>query len=252
MTRRVRWFSAGAASAIATAIDIAHHGVDAGPVVYIDTGSEHPDNPRFLAAVCDWLGCDLLTLRSEQYASVDDVIEQRRYLNGPAGALCTVELKKKVREKWERPDDVHVFGYTADPSDAARAARFTEQNPGVTIATPLVDAGLTKSDVLGMIRRTGIELPAMYQLGYGNNNCLGCVKGGKGYWAAIRADFPDVFARRSGQERELGASCINGTPLDDLPADYPPDRRADVACSLNCAVVETELPPPTRTTEAQP
>lgn len=239
--RRLRWFSAGAASAIACAIDIAEHGIDAGPVAYIDTGSEHADNPRFLTAICDWLGAELVTLRSDRYTSVDDVIESRRYLNGPAGALCTVELKKKVREAFEQPDDVHIFGYTADRSDAARAERFTANNPGVDAVYPLIDAGLTKADVLQMVRRQGIELPAMYQLGYANNNCIGCVKGGKGYWSAIRADFPDVFARRSAQEQELGASCINGTPLADLPADYPPDRHDLTACSLNCVTVEGAL-----------
>ena len=239
--RRVRWFSAGAASAIATALDVSRHGTDAGPVVYIDTGSEHYDNPRFLNAVCDWIGVELTVLRSEKYESVDDVIEKRRYLNGPAGALCTVELKKRVREGWQRPDDVHVFGYTADPRDAARAERFREQNPGVEIAAPLIDAGLTKSDVLGMVRKTGIELPAMYQLGYACNNCVGCVKGGKGYWAAVRVDFPEVFERRARQERELGASCVNGTFLDELDPEYPPDRHEAVACSLNCTVAEQEL-----------
>ena len=240
--RRVRWFSAGAASAIACARDITEYGKDAGPVVYIDTGSEHPDNPRFLNAVCDWLGVELTVLRSEKYRDVDDVIQQRRYLNGPAGALCTVELKKRVRERWQRPDDVHVFGYTADKKDADRADRFREQNPGVEIATPLIDAGLEKSDVLQMVRGRGIELPATYQLGYANNNCIGCVKGGKGYWSAIRHDFPETFAKRAAQERELGASCINGMFLDELPDDYPPDRHDLTACSLNCAVAEAELP----------
>ena len=237
----MRWFSAGAASAIATRLDVKRPGLDAGPVVYIDTGSEHSDNPRFLRQWCELVGVDLLTLRSEKYASVDDVIEKRRYLNGPAGALCTVELKKKVREAWQQPDDLHVFGYTADKRDADRFDRFLVNNPGVAAEAPLIEADLKKSDVLNMVRTTGIELPAMYQLGYACNNCIGCVKGGKGYWAAIREDFPDVFARRAGQERDLGASCINGTFLDELPADQEPDRREDVACSLNCAVAEALL-----------
>ena len=52
-----------------------------------------------------------------------------------------------------------------------------------------------------------------------NNNCLGCVKGGMGYWNKIRRDFPDVFARRAKQEREIGHSCINGVFLDELDPD---------------------------------
>lgn len=56
----------------------------------------------------------------------------------------------------------------------------------------------------------------MYDLGYPNNNCVGCVKGGMGYWNKIRVDFPEVFERRARQEREIGHSCIKGVFLDEL------------------------------------
>ena len=56
----------------------------------------------------------------------------------------------------------------------------------------------------------------MYTLGYGNNNCIGCVKGGKGYWNKIRVDFPDFFKRMSEAERVVGNSCIRNTFLDEL------------------------------------
>lgn len=57
---------------------------------------------------------------------------------------------------------------------------------------------------------------AMYDLGYRNNNCIGCVKGGMGYWNKIRIDFPEVFERMAKLEREIGHSCINGIFLDEL------------------------------------
>lgn len=53
-------------------------------------------------------------------------------------------------------------------------------------------------------------------MGYSNNNCIGCVKGGKGYWNKIRVDFPEVFASRAKLERDIGHSCIKGTFLDEL------------------------------------
>lgn len=239
--RRVRWFSAGAASAVATARDVAEHGVDAGPVCYIDTGSEHADNPRFIADVAAWIGCEVQVLRSEKYASVDDVIEKRRYINGPAGALCTTELKKKVRRAFQLPDDVQVFGYTADPKDVARAERFALNNFEVNMRNPLIEAGLTKGNVLALIERQGIRLPEMYLLGYRNNNCIGCVKGGQGYWNKVRVDFPDVFAKRAEQERDIGATCISGIPLDDLDPDAGDYAAEDITCSLDCLPVETEF-----------
>ena len=64
---------------------------------------------------------------------------------------------------------------------------------------PLKD--LTKSDCHGIFRKTGIKRPAMYSLGYPNNNCIGCLKGGIDYWNHIRRDFPQVFEKRSKFER---------------------------------------------------
>lgn len=252
LPRIVCWFSHGAASAVATKLTIAEHGHDRVTVALIDTGSEHPDNLRFRAEAEAWFDHPILVLQSEKYASTWDVWEQRRFLNGPHGALCTAELKKKVRFAFERPDDVQVFGYTADKADAARAVRFREQNPGVTLVTPLIERGLTKSDCLALVERQGIELPAMYRLGYSNNNCVPCVKGGIGYMNKIRRDFPDEFWRLARIEREIGHSALrendpNGTGKRSLWLDeLDPDRgnhadEPDFECGLMCAIAEGDL-----------
>ena len=243
--RRVRWFSAGAASAVATMLDVRQHGSDAGPVCYIDTGSEHEDNPRFIADIAEWLDVEVEVLRSDKYVSVDDVIEKRRYINGQNGAPCTTWLKKKVRQAFQQPDDVQVFGYTADKLDTERAERFAANNFEVNMVTPLIYAGMTKGNVLAIIERQGIRLPAMYELGYRNNNCIGCVKGGMGYWNKVRVDFPDVFARRAAQEREIGATCITDDDgpvyLDELDPDRGDYASEDITCSLDCLPVEAML-----------
>lgn len=83
----------------------------------------------------------------------------------------------------------------------------------------------------------------MYDLGYNNNNCIGCVKGGMGYWNKIRIDFPEVFESRSKLERKVGYTILkeaDGTPLflDELE----PHRgrmtdeimgECDIFCMLN-------------------
>ena len=67
-----------------------------------------------------------------------------------------------------------------------------------------------------ILKASGIKRPAMYDLGYQNNNCIGCVKGGMGYWNKIRVDFPDMFAARNKLERLIGYSIIKGAYLDEL------------------------------------
>lgn len=244
MSRTVAWFSAGAASAVATML------TPEAEVVRIDTGSEHPDQERFTADCERWFARPVTVLRSDKFTDTWAVWNERRFIVGPQGAPCTTELKKRVRESYERPDDLHVFGYTAE--EAHRADRFREQQPGVEIVCPLIDRSITKAECLSIIERAGIALPAMYRLGYLNNNCIGCPKGGMGYWNMIRRDFPDTFARMAKLEREIGhAVCSEEvgsdrakTPvwLDELDPERGDIRTdPDMACSLNCAAVELEM-----------
>lgn len=247
------WFSAGAASAVAAKLTIADHGHAGTEIVYIDVGSEHPDNHRFIADCEAWFDHPIRWERSTKYRDTWQVWSERRYLVGPDGALCTAELKKKVRFAIERPDDVQVFGYTADLNDMRRAVQFRKQNPEVELATPLIDAGLTHADCLGLVERAGIELPEMYKLGYQNNNCIGCVKGGIGYWNKIRRDFPDVFDRMAALERDIGASVLREDSRrfdgDDLALwldELDPERgdyetEAHIDCSLLCVLAEGRI-----------
>jgi hypothetical protein len=201
---------------------------------------------RFMADIEQWLGVPVGDVHSSKYADHWDVIGRRRFLNGPDGALCTTELKKKPRWAVQDAYGPQVYGYTADPKDARRAVRFRQQNPEVELLTPLIERGLTKSDCLAMLDRAGIEIPAMYRLGYMNNNCIGCVKGGMGYWNKIRRDFPDVFDRMADLERELNHalnSDDDGPVFLDLldPSRGRYEDEPDMECSLLCAAAEDEF-----------
>ena len=74
----------------------------------------------------------------------------------------------------------------------------------------------------------------MYDLGHPNNNCIGCVKGGMGYWNKIRVDFPEVFERRAKMERDIGATCINGIYLDELDPDAGRNKVVVADCGIMC------------------
>ena len=242
MSRTLVWFSAGAASAVAAKI-IASEAPKDVSYVYCDTGAEHPDNARFMAEVSEWIGAPIETIRSKKYASTWEVFEKRRFLYGPSGALCTSELKAAPRVAYQRPDDIQVFGYCA--GEDGRAERFRQNFFEVRIRTPLIERGLSKSDCLAMIQKAGIELPAMYRLGYRNNNCIGCVKGRAGYWNKIRKDFPEVFDRMAKQQRALNAACWHedGKPvfLDELDPTAGDYRAEEISCSIFCAMTEMDL-----------
>ena len=234
--RTLVWFSCGAAS-FACLWKLRN---DPNLVVaYCDTGSEHQDNKRFL--IDAELKCKVRVniLKNTKYSDHFDVCHKERYLNGSNGARCTVELKKVLRFKFERPDDLQIFGYTND--EKQRADRLVKAYPEINARFPLIEDGWGKQECINLLNRLEIDIPIMYRLGYNNNNCIGCVKGGAGYWNKIRKDFPDSFERMAKIEREVGHSCIKNKFLDELNPDAGRDVKSfDMSCDFVCQSMDLE------------
>lgn len=72
---------------------------------------------------------EITVLRSEEYADTWDVWERRNYLAGVNGAPCTLELKVKPRLRFQRKDDIHIFGYTVNGPDRKRFEFLQENYP---------------------------------------------------------------------------------------------------------------------------
>ena len=228
------WFSCGAASACAA--KLATETFDNVEILYCDTlAYEHPDNQRFISDCEKWFNREVKILKSEKYADIFDVFDRTGYLVGVQGARCTLELKKKVRQQYEKRGDKHVFGFTLD--EIKRIERFELNNPELDCIWILRDREMTKQKCIDMVVGAGIGLPEMYKLGYKNNNCIGCVKGGKGYWNKIRLDFPDAFDRMAKQERKMGVHIIKDTFLDKLePTAGRYHSEIEIECGVACGV----------------
>jgi 3'-phosphoadenosine 5'-phosphosulfate sulfotransferase (PAPS reductase)/FAD synthetase len=240
MSRIVSWFSCGAASAVATKLV-----PDAIPA-YCETGAEHPDNARFMADCEAWFGRAVVRLKSDEYADTWDVWERTRWLAGINGARCTVELKVAPRLAWQRPDDIHVFGYTADGPDSDRATRLRANYPELTIVTPLIERGITKAACLDMVQRAGLKLPPLYALGFQNNNCLPCVKAtSPAYWALVRQHFPDEFTRMAKLSRELDVRLCRlddiRSFIDEIPSDQETTNPLVPSCDFLCHIAEQDM-----------
>lgn len=245
MSRRVvSWFSCGDTSAVATKIGKRMYPDHEFVIGRIVLDNEHPDNDRFAADCERWYGQPIINLRSDEYTDCWDVWESRKYIAGIKGAPCTTYLKKAVREAFQRPDDIQIFGF--DASEAKRVADFRARNFEINLVTPLLDQHLSKDACHAIIRGAGIEIPMMYRLGFNNNNCVGCPKGGAGYWNQIRAHFPEVFDRMSALEQKLGAKLINlggkHITLEELsPTAGRGSKEPRMECDLFCQAFADEL-----------
>ncbi|MGX7706291.1 hypothetical protein [Methylobacterium sp. Gmos1] len=244
--RVISWFSCGAASAVATKLTLADAGTREVVVAYCETGSEHPSNHTFLKECERWFGKVVFPIRNLNFQDTWDVWESESYLAGNNGAPCTRELKVVPRLEFQRPSDIHVFGYTADKTDITRAKRLRENYPELKIVTPLIDRGINKEACIAMIERAGLPVPPMYMLGFQNNNCIPCSKAtSPNYWALVRQRFPNEFDRMVALSRKLGVRLcrINGERafIDEIPADWPTTNPIQPSCDFLCALAEQDM-----------
>lgn len=246
--RIVCQFSCGAASAVATKLALAKYGETHDvQIVNAFIVQEHEDNRRFLTDCEKWFGRTVTVLRDEKYgASTIEIFRRKQFMKTRFGAACTTELKRKLLDKWKEPGDVMVFGFTTEEVD--RLENFRDRNPGRPVLAPLIDAGLGKTDCKAMIERAGIELPLMYRMGYDNANCIGCVKGGEGYFRAIREDFPEQFEELAVVQESIGEGAFlfrnratgERYSLRDIPPGPARRNEALPACSFFCEIAELE------------
>lgn len=244
--RTLIWWSTGAASAI-TARLMLEQDPDA-VIVRCETNNEDPDNYRFEADVVQWLGKPVTLLQSAKYKSVWDVFQKRRYMSGPAGAPCTGEMKVIPRLEFQRPTDIHIFGYTADRDDVERFGRLQETYFELRLRAPLIEQGITKAATLSLVEKVGIRLPQSYSMGFPNANCLGtgCVKAtSPAYWALYRREFPENFARTATYSREIGCRLtrLSGRRafIDEIPDDHPTTDPIVPVCDFLCDIAANGL-----------
>lgn len=116
----------------------------------------------------------------------------------------------------------------------------------LSIMTPLITRGLTKEACIAMVERAGIAVPAMYGLGFHNNNCIPCVKAtSPNYWANVRKHFPAEFARMVVKSRALDVRLtrINDERIfiDDIPPDWPTTKAVAPSCDFLCHIAEQDM-----------
>ena len=235
---KIAWFSGGATSAIACKMALEQYNdVD---ICYIETGSHHPDLLRFKDDCENWFNHKIITIQSK-YKDHFDVFERTGVLTMPNYTPCTTLLKVRPRQEFEarHPEITHyIWGFESGAKEENRAKKMCERYPEYEHIFPLIDKHLDKASCLSLIEQAGIKLPEMYLKGYHNNNCIGCVRGGAGYWNKIRVDFPEHFKRMSEIERKIGHSVLKDCYLDELDEKRGRNEEAIIPqCSIFCGII---------------
>jgi hypothetical protein len=232
----VSYFSSGVSSAVATKLAI--NEIDR--IMYTHIEDQHSDSLRFVTDCETWFGKPVEIWQS-QYKDVDTVCRYNSFIRSrQAGAVCTKHLKRLVRKQFEYENEGAMrIVWGLDFDEVERAEGIKRNMPNHEHLFPLIDRKITKQAAHKILNASNIKRPAMYDLGYHNNNCLGCVKGGMGYWNHIRVDFPEVFKSRAKLERDIGFPIIGkGVWLDELDPErgrHEPPIVGD--CGVLCEVL---------------
>ena len=214
----IAWWSGGVASAVTCKICVDWFGVDNVRIVFIDTKNEDDDTYRFKSDCELWYGKSIETIASEEYESIEEVWYDNLSLNIAKGAICSVEMKIKVRQQFCKKNKFSHNAFGFDVSEIDRAKDMKKNNSYLNPIFPILAELLSKKDCIKAIEKANdlflkIEVPNTYKLGYSNNNCFktGCVKGGIGYWQKIQKDSPEKFLAMAKREHEI--TNLKGSPV---------------------------------------
>jgi hypothetical protein len=214
------WWSGGVTSAVACKLAVQLYGLDACRFIMIDTKNEDPDTYRFKKDCENWYGKEIETISAigEKYENIQAVWLKFLSLNVAHGAICSSELKRAVREAFQKTVeyDHQVFGYEFDKKEFNRAKSMYLNHQDAKPIFPLLMLGYDKPKCLSIVEGEGITPPITYRLGFSNNNCFqtGCIQGGIGYWQKMMREYPDKFNAMAEMEHRLTA--LKGKPVTML------------------------------------
>lgn len=228
----ISWFSCGCSSFVASYL--MRDKLD--KIIYTKVDEQHEDSERFLHDCEKYLDKKIDIVQSPYFHSIYDVFRSTGIIKVRNYVPCTNILKIQVRKDFERLNTgKHTYVWGFDCTEKKRAERVIENNPDQDHVFPLIEANLDKSDVHAICNNLGLKRPIMYDLGYPNNNCVGCIRGSYGYWNKIRIDFPYIFNKMAKLERELNHSVLRDCYLDELPCDKGLNKPVElVECGILC------------------
>lgn len=169
-----------------------------------DVKWEHPDLYRFLTDLEKYF--DKKITYDSDGRSPEDIFYKEGMLANDRVPFCSRILKAERLQKFYAHGDTLIFGI--GPEEERRAPRirgvYEKFKKKCAVLFPLIQEKITKSEVDAWLKKTGIEEPLLYKLGFSHNNCSGgCVRSGKKNWIRLLKKLPEVYKERERVEEDF-------------------------------------------------
>lgn len=179
-------------------------------VVFADTGKERAETYEFVRACAERWGVEIHWV--QRAGGFDQLLKDRGFLPNPVFRFCTTELKIRPMRDWMRARGyehwTNVVGLRADEPRRVANMRANRSRERWDVALPLVEAGITESDVLAFWR----EQPFDLQLQTWEGNCDLCFLKSRKKRLRIMQDRPDLAAWWIEKETTAGDQFRRGEP----------------------------------------
>lgn len=194
--------------------------------VFCDTEKELPETYEYLAKVEAYLGRQIVRLKYDGRDFDHWLSIYGGYLPSPRARWCTRHLKLEPFEKYVGNDEVR--NYVGIRADEDRQG-FVSTKPNIRPVFPFREDGLTKADVMRILERSGLGLPAYYRW-RSRSGCYFCFFQQKIEWVGLLESHPDRFeeARRYEKFSVDGARRYTWNSDESLDELATPDRIAQI------------------------
>jgi len=187
-------------------------------LLFTDTLIEDQDLYRFLLDAWKDIGGQFFHIAEGR--NPWEVFFDRKRMGSPEADPCAMVLKRDLADKWikERfqPDEVTCY-VGIDWSEINRYEGGNKLSNGkislglrkrklpyVYLAPMISPPYLTKAQMIDELKKSRIDPPRLYEMGFPHNNCGGfCVKAGQAHFKLLLRNFPERYKHHEEKEQEF-------------------------------------------------
>lgn len=175
-------------------------------LLFADVSMEDEDLYRFLDEAASDTKAELVKVKEGR--DPWQVFHDVRFLGNTRIDPCSRILKRQLLRDWlnahyDASESVIYLGI--DWSEEHRFERAKSYWKPYNVKAPLCDRPyLTKNQMIGQLKETGIQPPRLYAMGFPHNNCGGfCIKAGHAQFKLLLEKLPERFKYHENKEQEL-------------------------------------------------